>query len=332
MPRDHGRLLCRIWSDEDFRALPRTAQMMYAQLLSQKEINNAGVLPMRVSKWAKGCAEMNELKITADLAALMDAEFIHVDTDSEEVLVRSFIRNDGVLKQPNIFKNALRCAESVESAEIRRILASELRRTGRMDAARVAQELDPRRPDPDPGPNPSETLREDIETPAETLDPSETLSEPFPEPCGVGEGVGEGEGERSVVGHLGGVRAHAHTRDAHASDAPTPKPPSRFCPRHPNGTEQACWGCQSARKEFEAYEAGESQRQRKRAAADRETAQREAGQRQRERAAAIAACGMCNEDGYVQHIVCTHDPERMPKPGRGAAAMELVRAARGEAS
>src|SRR5690606_9062734 len=101
MARDHGRILCRIWSDKDFRALPRTAQALYMQLLSQKEINNAGVLPLMLSKWAKGCDEIETSEdLVPDLAALIAARFIVVDSDTEEVLVRSFIRNDGVLKQP----------------------------------------------------------------------------------------------------------------------------------------------------------------------------------------------------------------------------------------
>src|SRR5690606_238647 len=122
------------------------------------------------SKWAKGCDEIETSEdLVPDLAALIAARFIVVDSDTEEVLVRSFIRNDGVLKQPNVFKNALRCAEGVESQAIRSALAVELRRTGRSDAARVADEIDPPGTDPDPVPDPSRRDSEPFENPSETI-------------------------------------------------------------------------------------------------------------------------------------------------------------------
>ena len=55
-----GMLKESIWRDKDFRALPRTAQTLYAQLLSQKELDRAGVQPLQVTKWAKGCDEITD--------------------------------------------------------------------------------------------------------------------------------------------------------------------------------------------------------------------------------------------------------------------------------
>lgn len=332
MARDHGRLLCRIWTDPDFRALPRTAQALYAQLISQKEINNAGVLPLMLSKWAKGCDEMTSTAIVADLAALVDGRFVVVDTDTEEVLVRSFIRNDGVLKQPNVFKNALRCAEAVDSPAIRAALAVELRRTGRADAVRTADILSPSETDSEPIDNPFETLPEgfgkgsetlpdsDLENrrsnPSETLPNVETLREPFPEPCGVGEGVGEGENLSSVVGHLGGV-ARAHTRDAHTREGtPTPNqtPSTPYCTQHPGGTPDPCRACADTRKRYEASETArleaETARRRAEARAQSEAAQ----QRAADRRAAIAACGMCDAEGYVGLQLCDHAPQPSRRP------------------
>ncbi|WP_280454137.1 hypothetical protein [Nocardia brasiliensis] len=329
MARDHGRLLCRIWNDKEFRALTRTAQALYAQLISQKEINNAGVLPLMVSKWAKGCDEMTSEMIIADLAVLVDARFVVVDTDTEEVLVRSFIRNDGVLKQPNVFKNALRVAEAVESTSIRAVLAAELRRLGRSDATRTAAILDPTARDPEPIANPSETLRDDVEThsetapipaeqnsrsnPSETLPEPRTLPEPFADPCG--EGVGEGEGERSVVGHLGGSRASAHTYASAREELPPPQ-----CPNHPGGTDAPCGACRHARQRHEAA-AEEHAAVAAAAAAERaEAERRRSRQAADDRARAIAACplGCAELDGYLDdgngsRALCDH---RAPNPSR----------------
>lgn len=343
MPRDHGRVLCKIWQDKDFRALSRAAQALYMQLLSQPTVNNAGVMPLQLSKWAKGCDEATSESIVRDLAVLVDGRFVIVDTDTEEVLVRSFIRNDGVLKQPNVLKNALRAAEAVESSTIRLALAVELRRTGRADAARTADLLDPPEPDPVPIRKGSETHREPFRNgsvplqsdvmenprsnPSETLPDDETLPEPFVDPCGVGEGEGEGERSPSVVGWVGAARAGAgDARDAHTrEETPTQRipqsdpsiaapEPSRFCPRHPAGSPEPCRACQHARETFDLQQAAKAATRREADAAER--------QRSVEvRLAAIAACPMCDHDGRIDGWVCHHDPARMPKPGRASAAL-----------
>ncbi|RJO74147.1 hypothetical protein D5S18_18515 [Nocardia panacis] len=338
-------MLCRIWQDKDFRALPRTAQALYVQLVSQPNINNAGVVPLMLSKWAKGCDELTSDRIIADLAALIDGRFVVVDSDTEEVLVRSFIRNDGVLKQPNVLKNALRCAEAVESHAIREALAAELRRTGRNDAARTADILSPSETRSGDTANPSETLQEGFEHPSVTLprhaqenprsNPSETLPEPrtlrkpFADPSGVGEGVGEGENSSYVVGHLGGVaRADTRAARAHArEDTPTPEnppseePPSPNCPRHPEGTTEPCGHCADARKRRERFHAEQAERVN---AARAEEIRRTAEVRR----AAIDACAICDADGYAGGRVCDHDPGTAARARRGIEAVRAALAAK----
>lgn len=185
MARDHGRILCRIWQDKDFRALPRTTQALYMQLLSQPSVNNAGVLPLQISKWAKGCDELDEGSIADDLLALVDRGFVMVDEDTEEVLIRTFVRNDGVLAHKYIFKNALRCAEAVESPALRHALAVELRRVGRPEANAVAEILMASAPHPDVVVKASKPDPDPIEAPEPQM-PSESHSND----CGKGKGKG----------------------------------------------------------------------------------------------------------------------------------------------
>lgn len=330
MARDHGRVLSKIWQDKEFRALPRTAQALYIQLLSQPNVNNAGILPLMLSKWAKGCDELTSEALMRDLAVLVDSAFIVVDTDSEEVLIRSFMRHDPGMKHPYIFKNALKMAEAAEGESIRRALGAELRRIRNADARRIAEILDPSEPDDVPAEDRFETVSnaevnpsECHSDPIETLSESEMAFETHPDP-GVVVGV-VAEAETPVVGYVGGV-AHAGARDADAREEPPtqkiPQPapsiaapePSRFCPRHPAGSPEPCRACQAARQTFDLQQAAK-------AAARREA---DAAERQRSvevRLAAIAACPMCDHDGRIDGWVCHHDPARMPKPGRASAAL-----------
>lgn len=152
MARAHARILVTIWDDPDFQELSVAAQRLYLLLLSQDSLNNAGRILLTAKRWADGCRATTPADIRRSLAELDTARFVVVDEDKEEVLIRSFIRNDGIVKQPQMMKNALREALGVRSPRLRAVLAAELRKLRREDAAFTAEQIDPGfEPDPDPG-------------------------------------------------------------------------------------------------------------------------------------------------------------------------------------
>ena len=128
MPRDHARLLVRIWADEDWTALTMAAQRRYHQLLSQERINACGVQDLRVQRWSTSARDDTIDQVKRDLNELHEARFIVVDTTTEEVLIRSYMRGDGVWKIPNSTKSALAAAQQVQSRRLRAVLVGELRR------------------------------------------------------------------------------------------------------------------------------------------------------------------------------------------------------------
>lgn len=284
-----GMLKESIWRDKEFRALPRTAQATYAQLLSQKELDRAGIQPLQVSKWAKGCDETVEADIWDDLKLLEAHRFVFVDEDSDELFIRSYMRHSEVVRYPNILKNALRCATLVASEKLRHEIAQELRRLRRDDAERVANQIDVETPT-----NPSQTVLEPFGNRSAELNGSGTV----PEPQGVGEGVGEGSS--NAVGHLGGARASTTvaTQQPESGDGPPPL----FCPRHmPDGTDDPCGACRRYRERREAYDAELDRRgdaDRRRIIAERR------------------ACQLCDDNGIrdlgERVIRCTHQPIEVP--------------------
>lgn len=152
MTRSHGRVLASIWDDPDFQVLSVPAQRLYLLLVSQDSLNNAGRILLTVRRWSNGCVSTSPDDIRKSLAELDEHRFVVVDEDTEEVLIRSFIRNDGIVKQPQMMKNALREALAVKSPRLRSVLADELRKLRREDAAFVAEQIDPGwQPDPGPG-------------------------------------------------------------------------------------------------------------------------------------------------------------------------------------
>jgi hypothetical protein len=162
-----------IWRDAHWRQLSRSAQALYMQLLSQKELDCAGVLPLQPNKWAKGCSELTTEDLLQDLEELQRERFVFFDYDSDEAFIRTYVRNSNVAKIPNMRKSARRAALLIGSDRIRQILADELRATEHPDFLALADEINP---SPNPSPNGSKS----------------TVPEPLTEPTGVGVGVGTG--------------------------------------------------------------------------------------------------------------------------------------------
>ena len=206
-----GMIYESIWRDPDWRQLSRGAQALYMQLLSQKELDCAGILPLQPDKWATGCNGLTVEQVWADLDELQHNRFVYCDRDTYEAFIRTYIRNSNVMKVPNMRKSARRAATLVGSPVIKLILAQELRATGDPECEATAHEI-----------NPSGRVAEPIANPS-VFNPSGTLSE--------GSGVGMGEG----VPHLG------------SNSGGEPRP---TCSKHPNGNlnDEPCQGCKRVRE------------------------------------------------------------------------------------
>ncbi|MEU4781044.1 hypothetical protein [Micromonospora sp. NPDC023633] len=128
MARSEARLAVSIWTDADFLALSPTAQRMFMFLISQPDLAHDGVLALRERRWSKKAAGMTRADVERDLKDLRAARFIVVDEDTEEMLIRSFIRRDKVYRQPNVLRSAADHLAVVSSRAILDALAVELRR------------------------------------------------------------------------------------------------------------------------------------------------------------------------------------------------------------
>lgn len=198
MARSEARLQFGMWRAGLVGATAHE-KLVYCVLLTEPTLNHAGVGAIRTSRWAKD-ASLTIEEAEKAIAGLCEGLWVLMDDDTEEVFVRTLIRNDKVAEQPYVLKGALKEALMTVSPRIRLALAAELRRLparqedGVSKSGRKVTYPDPHETadilDPPPTPKPSrkgfETLHDSV------VDPSETHSE------GKGEGEGEGEGESSV--------------------------------------------------------------------------------------------------------------------------------------
>lgn len=214
MARTFAQVLTSIWQDEEFRALDSAAQRMYLLLLSQPNLSYSGVLPLTTRRWASLASDIDEPQIVRSLGALESAGFVVVDHANEELLIRSFMRNDGVWKQPNILIAAVKDAKTVTSSAIRQAIFAE---GFRMLAIEGLSELSRKH---------VESLVEGFDDLSGTL--PRTPPEGFPEPSGEGEGdgLGEGAGARDEI---------SEKRTDESSGQPSPSQPGNGSADDPKG-------------------------------------------------------------------------------------------------
>lgn len=126
--RNYAQIQLNIWNNDEFRALPVEAQHLYFVLLSHPSLSHAGVgdwRPGRIAKLASGW----DRQAVEDAAQLLIAElFILVDEDTEEYLIRSYVRNDPLMKQPNMATAMARKLAEVGSPELHGVVIHELKR------------------------------------------------------------------------------------------------------------------------------------------------------------------------------------------------------------
>lgn len=128
MARTFAQISVSIWGDDDYMDLSLPAQWLYEYLISQPELSYCGVTdwrPKRITPKAKGLTV--EL-IESAAVELVEGLYIITDDDTEEVLVRSFMRNDGLLKQKNMGVAVAKAHASVSSRTLRGIVVHELHR------------------------------------------------------------------------------------------------------------------------------------------------------------------------------------------------------------
>lgn len=205
-----------IWRDKDFRLMPRLAQCTYQQLLAQKEIDRAGLVRLHLRALVRGCEELTEGQLLADLAVLEVGRFVFCDMDTDELFVRSYMRTFNIAKYPQYLANAIKGARMVESLKIRHEVALELQRLRVKTASDAASEIH----------NPEQCPHCDRTVPA----PSDVV----PEQCTVPAPSSGSTSSSSVL-----------LVSSHFGEEPSP-----FCPDHPNDTDKNCFACGQARRTY----------------------------------------------------------------------------------
>lgn len=128
MGREYSRIKLTIWNDPDFQALTYRAQWLYFVMLTHPTIDACGVVEWREAKLAHFAGGMTVHDLRGAAAELGRGRFIAVDPDTEEALIRSFVRHDGGMKSPNMVKGIVRAHAGIASRKLKAIVSEEVRR------------------------------------------------------------------------------------------------------------------------------------------------------------------------------------------------------------
>lgn len=133
MARDHARIKTSRQRDTDWRGLSVNAQWTYDAITTSEGLSYVGVVdyrPGRIAALAKG---QTAKKVEAAVKELEAERFVVVDHQTEELLIRTYVRHDGVLARINMGKAMGRSLAKVVSLNVREAILIELARCYRED-------------------------------------------------------------------------------------------------------------------------------------------------------------------------------------------------------
>ncbi len=126
MPREFAPVPLRLWGEDTFRALTPAAQHLYLLLDTSPAISRAGVADWRPKRIAALAANWSPAAVEAAADELIEALWIVVDEDTEEVFVSGHMDHDGILKQPNMATAMATAHAGIASAALRGVVVHEL--------------------------------------------------------------------------------------------------------------------------------------------------------------------------------------------------------------
>jgi hypothetical protein len=125
VPREYGQLRHDIWNDDDFRSLTLPAQWLYMVLVSDPKLNYCGVTSWHAGKIAQRSAETSPKDVLLAALELCEKFYTVIDEDTEEVFIRSYLKHDGLLKNPRLSVTMTKDYGSIGSNKIRAALVYE---------------------------------------------------------------------------------------------------------------------------------------------------------------------------------------------------------------
>ena len=126
MARSYGRIDVQRFHDTDWRALPLAEKAVFDMMLTHPKLSLCGALDLKYGSLCGYAPELDVDALSGHLEALEAARFIAVDWDTDEAVIRTFVRHDGVLQNQNLGKGMWSAWIAVESPHLRKVVLDNL--------------------------------------------------------------------------------------------------------------------------------------------------------------------------------------------------------------
>jgi len=126
MSRQFAQFRVSMWTNADFLALSRDLQHAYMTFVSQPNVTLCGVLDYIPGRLVRLAPDWTVSELERCVKELDSERFLVVDWDTQEVLIRSFIRHDGILASPNVSQGMATAFGVVMSETLRSTIVDEL--------------------------------------------------------------------------------------------------------------------------------------------------------------------------------------------------------------
>ncbi|GAA5096719.1 hypothetical protein [Nocardia iowensis] len=301
MAREFAKLYLSINGDVDFESLTADAQMFYTRvLLPEPTLSYCGIADWRPNRLVGRASDLTLPRILVAASELERRRYILVDIATEEVLVRSLIRRDHLLRNPKMAAAVTTAYYAAASRTLRAAIITEIQRVRREhpeysswshkdSAERLNQLLTMPNldtvgytntiqiPDTDTGPVPNTNTEPVHDTVSETM--TDTVADPS------AEYQSEHQSNSALIPstytpHPAPSGGGDVTTEAHVGSPADGEPPPRRCLRHRDEpSPPPCRACGETRKARDAWERVHANTIRVAIRADRDAGHR---------------CGMCD--------------------------------------
>ncbi|WP_328439172.1 hypothetical protein [Nocardia puris] len=264
MAREYAQIRLAIWNDDDFRALSPAAQHLYFMLLTSPTMTYCGVADWRPGRTVANAGAWTVSQLRAAAEELASGLYVVIDESTEEVLVRSYIRHDGLMKNPKTAVSMTIAFAGTASPVLRGVIVHELHRLrerepnlGSWALEKVGEVMARKAIDPKGFPLPFEVGYGVDQGPDYPLDHPQGLPLDHPVAFGEAQGVGLPQGflpapapaplTSSIGGYVTGVR--------HVPEPlpPADAPPPKFHSEHPGAHVADCAECGITAERYEAW-------------------------------------------------------------------------------
>lgn len=129
MAREYARIRVSIADDEDLEDLSPAAQWLYFRVfLPDPTLSSCGVGDWRPKRLLTKARDIDLDYVLGAAAELEERRYALFDTDTDEYLVRTYIRNDELLRNPKMSANVVKSYRAISSKPLRAGVVSEIKR------------------------------------------------------------------------------------------------------------------------------------------------------------------------------------------------------------